>query len=204
MKKEIIITIAASILCFVIGLLVGRVNMLTGNSVASNGTVFDLETFEVRVNAGNVEYFNGVEWVVYGKVEDLLKADEMSVEELKEYYYPIIVKQLEDESKAAEEESIRESESASLAEQESIAVAESEAASKAAEQKAKNPAIANAPVYRPAAPAPVQEEENDDDDDDSSSGGGSPAPEPEPEPEPDPVEDNSGDGEDMEWSNDIL
>lgn len=205
MKKNIIITVAACVLCFLVGLLAGRINMMAGSSPA-DATTATMESIEIRVYEGNVEWFNGVEWVVCGKVEDMIQSDEMSLEELKEYYYPIIVKQLEEESLQAESESIKESESASIAEEESKAIAESEAASKAAEEKAKKPAaVTNKPatVTKPAAPA-VEDNDDDDDDDSYSEPEPAPEPEPEPEPEPDPVEDNSGDGEDMEWSDDIL
>lgn len=212
MKKGIVISLAVGILCFVIGVLVGLLGLKKTTPVISTETV-TLSEISVRVNSGNLEWFNGNEWIVYGSVEELLLSDDMTMEELEEYYYPIIAARIQTEESAAEAESVKASEAASAAEAESIAKAESEAASAAAAEQNKTTPKPN--VVKPTTtPKPVQTQapENNYEEEDNSSNNSQPEPEPqpqpepepEPEPQPEPEPDNSGDGEDMEWSPDIM
>ncbi len=215
MKKSIVLAAAVGVLCFVIGVLVGLLGLKKTTNVVSSETV-TLSEISVRVNAGNLEWFNGAEWIIYGSVEELLVSDNMTMEELEEYYYPIIVERIAAEESVAEAESVKASEAASAAEAESIAKAESEAASAAEKDKnTTKPAVTTPAVTKPSVTKPnttqsqtaAKEdnyEEEDNDSSDNSQQQPEPEPEPEPQPEPEPEPDNSGDGEDLEWSDDIM
>lgn len=168
---------------------------------ADSGAVRD--ELQVRVRAGEVEWYDGVRWNSAGAVAELAAADPISQPT---EAWQTLAAQLADtraEEYAARLQTLDRENSALLVDE--IVVTRPQNTSTAAKRPATpavtpaatpvaTPSVAGA-VPQPTAPANSVPDNSDDNDDDDG-------PAPAPAPAPDPAPDDTGDGENIEWSGD--
>ena len=170
----------------------------TANPAESTGTGAVEADLELRVRDGDLEWYDGVRWNHAGTVSELVAADPIAnpSEEWKALAARLA------ETRAAEQEA----EMAALSRENSVLSVDEIAA---ARPQTSAPAVSRPTTpgaAQPAAPAPVPGNNNDNNDNNDDDGGHdegpAPAPEPDPAPEPEPAPDDTGDGENIEWSDD--
>lgn len=178
-----------------------------------NGVVIEGE-LQLRVRDGSLEWFDGVRWNDAGSVNELMAADPIGQPSEEWQALSVQLAEARAGEYAAEREALsREGGSLSVDE---VTASSSQNAARPAESVTTKPTTpATTKPTTPAGPAQNNDGNdgsNDNDsgnDDDSSNDNDSsndhnepPAPEPEPEPEPEPAPDDTGDGENIEWSGD--
>ena len=158
-----------------------------GNSGVAEGEL------QLRVRDGNLEWFDGVRWNDAGTVNELMAADPIG--QPSEEWQALAVQLAE--ARAGEYVAGREAlsrDSGSLSVDEVTASSSQNTTRPGASVTTKPTTPATSATPKPAAPAgPAQDNSGNDNDDDHN----------EPTaPEPDPAPDDTGDGENIEWSGD--
>ncbi|MCR2050988.1 hypothetical protein NSB25_27590 [Acetatifactor muris] len=156
---------------------------------------------QLRVRDGELEWYDGVRWNSAGTVSELIAADPvMQPSEA----WQTLAAQLADAraGEYAAQLQTLDRESSGLTVDEIAAVRPQNTSSGV--NRPVTPAVTQTPAP-PTAPVNSEPEYNDNDDHDDNddhNDAPAPAPDPVPAPEPDPVPDDTGDGENIEWSGD--
>lgn len=158
------------------------------------------DDLQLRVRDGNLEWFDGVRWKDAGSVNELMAADPIG--QPSEEWQALAAQLAETRAGeyAAEREALgRDGGSLSVDE---VTAAPFQNATRPAASVTTKPTT-SATVQPPVPAGPAQDDSgNDNDNDHNEPPAPDPAPAPEPEPDPAPAPDDTGDGENIEWSGD--